>query len=68
MLKSEPYTIEISQANFDGEQLYQATVKEFPDIAEYAETYEEAHALILDAIATTEEILAERRTSMRESL
>ena len=47
------YTIYINYAMFDGEWLYEATVKELPNVADYAETHERALELILDTIALT---------------
>ena len=47
------YTIYITYAMFDGEWLYEATVKELPNVADYAETHERALELILDTIALT---------------
>lgn len=57
-------TITIRLAEFDGETLYEAKVKELPDIAEYSQSHEEAYALALDAIATTAEVFAEQGQEM----
>lgn len=68
MFDPHRYTITIRQAEFDGEILYEARVKELPDIAEFSETHEEAYALALDAIATTAEIFEEKGRAMPEPL
>ena len=47
------YTIYISYALFDGEWLYEATVKELPNVTDYAETHERALELILETITLT---------------
>ena len=54
------YAITIRQAEFDGETLYEAKVRELPDIAEYAETHEEAYELAIDTLVTTAEALKEQ--------
>jgi len=64
MFEPHQYTITIRQAEFDGETLYEAKVKELPDIAEYSESHEDAYALALDAIATTAEAFAEQGRDM----
>jgi len=53
-MKIDPhaYNISIRRGNFEGEVLFEARVKELPDLAEYAETYEEAYDLAVDAIET----------------
>jgi predicted RNase H-like HicB family nuclease len=52
--------ITVKQVVVDGDWLYQARCDEFPYLVEYAETYEEAEALIWDAIDVTIEYLDER--------
>jgi predicted RNase H-like HicB family nuclease len=52
--------ITIQQVVIDGERLYEAKCDEFPYLAEYADTYEEAESLIWDAIDVTMEYLDER--------
>lgn len=54
------YNITVRRANFDGEVLFEARVKELPDVAEYAETADEAYALAIDTIETTAKIFAEK--------
>ena len=59
-LDAYAYNITVRRGEFEGETLFEARVKELPDLVEYGETFEEAHALAVDAIATTSEILAEK--------
>lgn len=60
------YNINIRRGEFDGETLFEARVKELPDLVEYAESYEDAYALAVDAIETTAKVLAERGRNMPE--
>ncbi len=53
------YTITIQKINIEGDYLFKSTVKELPDVADYAETYSEAYELAIDAIETTAEMLEE---------
>jgi predicted HicB family RNase H-like nuclease len=64
MFDPHRYTIVIRQAEFDGETLYEAKVKELPDIAEFAESHEDAYALALDAIIATSEAFAQQGHAM----
>lgn len=54
------YNISVRRGVFEGETLFEARVKELPDLIEYGETFEEAHALAVDAIETTAKIFAEK--------
>lgn len=54
------YNISIRRDAFDGEVLFEARIKELPDLIEFGETYEEAYELALDSIQTTAEIFAEK--------
>ncbi len=54
------YNISIRKGNFDGEVLFEARIKELPDVAEYADSYEEAYSLAIDTIETTAEMLLEQ--------
>ncbi|TFH72254.1 toxin-antitoxin system HicB family antitoxin [Gammaproteobacteria bacterium LSUCC0112] len=54
------YSITVRYGNFDGEICFEATVKELPDLAEYADSWHEAYELALDAIETTAAIFAEQ--------
>jgi len=46
------YTISVRRDSFDGEVLFEARVKELPDVAEYGESVEEAYDLAVDTIET----------------
>lgn len=58
------YSITIRSVVVDGMNLFQAAIKELPDIAEYGETYAEAYELAVDSIKTTAEIFAEEGRAM----
>lgn len=53
------YNISIRRANFEGEPLFEARVKELPDLAEYGESFHEAYDLVIDAIETAAEAFSE---------
>lgn len=52
MNDAERYAIATCKVVVDGEELWRATVREFPDLAEFADTREEAIDLAMDAIET----------------
>lgn len=54
------YNITIRRGTFEGDVLFEARVKELPDLAEYGESYEEAYDLAIDAIETAAEAFAEK--------
>jgi predicted RNase H-like HicB family nuclease len=54
------YNITIRRGVFEGDTLFEARIKELPDLVEYGESYEEAYELAVDAIETTAEIFAEK--------
>ncbi len=58
------YAITIVKGEFEGETCFRATVRELPDIAEFADTADEAYGLARDAIATTAEIFSEQGQAM----
>ena len=58
------YNITVRRADFDGEVFFEARVKELPDVAEYADTFDEAYALAIDTIETTAEVFAEKGKAM----
>jgi predicted HicB family RNase H-like nuclease len=64
MIDPHAYGIEVRRRRIDGEVMFEARVRELPDVAEYADTFEEAYALALDTVATTAKILAERGRAM----
>ncbi|MGY2400139.1 toxin-antitoxin system HicB family antitoxin [Pseudomonas sp. SDO5271_S396] len=53
MIDASRYSIEIRSGNFEGEDCFQARVKEIPYLEEYADTYEEAYALVIDSLEQT---------------
>ena len=53
------YTITIRKGNFGGEICFNATILEFPDVAEYGDSFEEVYLLAVDTIKTTKEIFDE---------
>jgi predicted HicB family RNase H-like nuclease len=55
------YNISIRRGMFDGEDLFEARVKELPDVTEYAESYQEAYELAVDTIETAAAAFAEQR-------
>ena len=46
------YNITVRECVFDGESLFEARVKELPDVREYAESAREAYDLAIDTIET----------------
>lgn len=63
MTEASKYSIEIRQGNFEGEDCFQARVKELPFIEEYADSHVEAYELCLDTI---EHSLIEMREKGKE--
>jgi predicted RNase H-like HicB family nuclease len=57
-------TITVKHGCFEGEDCFEATIRELPDIAEYGDTALEAYQLALDTIETTAEIFAEPNRAM----
>lgn len=47
------YNIQIKYGNFEGEWCYQASCSEFPDLFDYADSYEEVMELITESIEMT---------------
>lgn len=64
MIDPHAYGIEVRRRTIDGEVVFEARVRELPDLAEYADTFEEAYALAVDAVETTAKVLAERGRAM----
>ena len=64
MIDPHAYGIEVRRRTIDGEVVFEARVRELPDLAEYADTFDDAYALAVDAIETTAEVLAERGRAM----
>ena len=53
------YNITVRECEFEGEPLFEARVKELPDVREYAESAPEAYALAIDTIETAATMFAE---------
>ena len=53
------YNITVRECAFDGESLFEARVKELPDVREYAESAREAYDLAIDTIETAAGMFAE---------
>lgn len=64
MIDPHAYGIEVRRRRIDGDVVFEARVRELPDLAEYADMAEEAYALAVDAITTTAKVLAERGRHM----
>lgn len=60
----ESYTITIRKEEDDGEILYVGRVAEFPNISAFEETFEAAHALVLDSIQTLKKIADETKVEL----
>jgi predicted HicB family RNase H-like nuclease len=58
------YGITIRRIQEEDGVCFEARIRELPDIAEYADTFEDAYALAIDAIETTAEALSEQGRSM----
>ena len=52
-MDAQNYSISVRKGIFDGEECFEARVREFPDLVEYADSSDEAYALVVDAIETT---------------
>jgi predicted HicB family RNase H-like nuclease len=50
MIDAKTYTVTVQFGNYDGDDCFEARVREFPEIREYADTFEEAYQLAVDTI------------------
>jgi len=57
------YNITIRRDDFDGNVLFEARVKELPDLTEYGSSFKEAYDLAVDTIETAAGIFAEKGRS-----
>lgn len=64
MTEPHGYAIKVRCRTIDGDVMFEARVRELPDLAEYADTAEEACALALDAVTVTAQMLGERGRPM----
>jgi len=60
MIDPHAYNITVRRSNFEGEVCFEARVKEFPDLAEYGDNFEEAYGLAIDAIETIGVVFIEK--------
>lgn len=63
-MNPQDYGITIRRIIDNNGACFEARIRELPDVAEYADSYEEAYALAIDAIETTAQVLAEQGRSM----
>ena len=68
MIDPSNYNITLRKGEFDGDHCYEARVAELPDVAEYADSFEEAYALAIDTIEATAEMLAFQGKAMPTSI
>ena len=54
------YHITVSKVCVDGEDYFEATIKELPDVHEYGDTYQKAFDLVIDTLETAAEMFAEQ--------
>ena len=64
MIDASKYTITVRKGYFDNEECFEARIAELPDVAEYADSFEEAYLLAIDTIEVTAELFAETGRSM----
>lgn len=64
MADARDYNVTVRRGVFDGDVLFEARVRELPDVADYAESEVEAYALAIDTIEATALIFAESGRSM----
>ena len=64
MIEASKYNITVRKGEFDGDECFEARVAELPDVAEYADTFEEAYALAIDTIEISMEELEAQGKSM----
>jgi len=67
---SDPYKYEVGVKKIidEGEEFFQGSVKEFPDLNVFSETYAEAYELIIDAVRESIGLLAEQGKHIPEPL
>jgi predicted HicB family RNase H-like nuclease len=64
MIDPKKYTITVRKGLFDDEECFEARVAELPDVAEYADSFDEAYALAIDTIETTAAIFEQQGKTM----
>lgn len=63
-IDAHAYNITVRRGEYEGEMLFEARVKELPDLVEYGESFDEAYELAVDAVETTARALAEAGRDM----
>lgn len=58
------YNIIVQPVETDDGSIFEARIRELPDVVEYAETFNDAYELAIDTIKTTAEAFAEAGRSM----
>lgn len=66
MINAHAYNITVRQIGDDTQVLFEARVRELPDVVDFGETWEEAYGLAVDSIETVAEMMAEQNRSMPE--
>ncbi|EML0283324.1 type II toxin-antitoxin system HicB family antitoxin [Vibrio sp. 665] len=64
----EFYSISVRKEVFEDELVYVARIQEFPDVLEFAGSYEEARELALDTLITSYELLTEQGITFPEPM
>ena len=65
-MNAHSYNITIRQIEVDGQELFEARVRELPDVVDFGGTWEEAYELVVDTIETTAEAMVEQGRRMPE--
>lgn len=68
MTYAERYAISVRKVLVDGQELWRATVRELPDVAEFADSRDEAISLALDTIESLKESADEDGRSFPEPI
>lgn len=64
MIDASKYTIQIQKVEFEEESYFQAKVKEFPHLDEFADNHQDAYNLAIEAIEASIEALLEKGISV----
>lgn len=66
--KMHDYAVSLRKIEEDGNVIFEARVRELPDLREYGDTPGEAYDLLVDAIETTAQIFAEKGKEMPRAI
>ncbi len=64
MIDPHSYNISIRRGEFGEETCFEARIKEFSDLTEYGDSFQEAYDLAIEAIESTAEIFADKGRDM----